>query len=216
MNLVLSGTATISSIELLEKINELREQAGQPPVRRNVFNARVEDELDGFNYKSFVVEGQRGSDSVGYELTYDQALLVGMRESKTIRRAVLSYVEQLRDGQERGNPLVLARAELRSLNLTSAVVTTIVEVRAVLGDEAFWKFLSESKPLLPSDLPKRVYAYDKFAALDVGGSVEVEGLSAAPGTCKDYGNAVNYGLRTGKRFSGRKLGEGRVLITRVA
>lgn len=215
MNLAPSETSTISSIELLEKINELREQAGQAPVRRNVFNARVEDELDGFNYKSFVVEGQRGSDSVGYELTYDQALLVGMRESKTIRRAVLAYVEQLRDGQVHGNPLVLARAELRSLSLSAGVVKTLAEAREVLGDEVFWSFLSESKPLLASDIPKRVYAYDKFAMLDVGEGVEVEGLSAAPGVCKDYGNAVNYGLRAGKRFSGRKLGEGRVLITRI-
>lgn len=58
--LVKAGSATVSSVELLEKINELREQAGQPTLRRNVFNARIVDELEGSHYKTFVVEKDRG------------------------------------------------------------------------------------------------------------------------------------------------------------
>lgn len=215
--LVKAGSATVSSVELLEKINELREQAGQSTLRRNVFNARIVDELEGSHYKTFVMEKDHGGvDSVAYELTYDQAMLVGLRESKLIRRAVLTYLEQMREGSVSGNPITLARATIKALNLTAGVVEALSEARQTLGDAEFWEFLTENKPIPVSALPSRTYAYDKFAALEVGEGVEVLGASAAPGACKDYGIAVNYGLRSGRRFSGRKVGDGRVLITRVS
>ena len=215
--LVKAGSATVSSVELLEKINELREQAGQSTLRRNVFNARIVDELEGSHYKTFVVEKDRGgSDSVAYELTYDQALLVGLRESKLIRRAVLTYLEQICGGASEGSPMTLARAALRSLRLSPDTVDTLAEARATLGDAEFWAFLVENKPIPLAAFPSRTYAYEKFSALEVGEGVEVPGDSAAPGACKDYGVAVNYGLRSGRRFSGRKVGDGKVLITRVS
>lgn len=215
--LVKAGSATVSSVELLEKINELREQAGQATLRRNVFNARIVDELEGSHYKTFVVEKDRGgSDSVAYELTYEQAMLVGLRESKLIRRAVLTYLEQMRGASPEGNPLTLARAAIRSLRLSQETVDTLAGARTVLGDAEFWEFLVENKPIPLAAFPSRTYAYEKFSVLEVGEGVEVPGDSAAPGACKDYGVAVNYGLRSGRRFSGRKVGDGKVLITRVS
>ena len=46
---------TMSSIELLALINQARAAFNEPEVRRNQFNARVEDELEGTHYKKTVV-----------------------------------------------------------------------------------------------------------------------------------------------------------------
>ena len=47
-------------------------KAGSATLRRNVFNARIVDELEGSHYKTFVVEKDHGGpDSVAYELEGD-------------------------------------------------------------------------------------------------------------------------------------------------
>lgn len=40
----------MSSKELLELINHVRHGVGEPLLRLNSFNAKIEDELDGENY----------------------------------------------------------------------------------------------------------------------------------------------------------------------
>ena len=53
------------------------------------FNSRIVDEIDEFiAYETFVSHGQ---ESKIYQLTEDQCLLVGMRESKGVRKSVLKY-----------------------------------------------------------------------------------------------------------------------------
>ena len=80
---------TMSSIELLALINQARAAFNEPEVRRNQFNARVEDELEGTHYKKTVVTNENGTESIVFELTQDQCMLVSMRESKAVRRWVL-------------------------------------------------------------------------------------------------------------------------------
>ncbi|HFV0418423.1 TPA: hypothetical protein ACH7UD_004861, partial [Escherichia coli] len=77
--------------------------AGEAPVRNDQFLARVRDELD--DCKSFATEqtfptvlitptgGGRQMESI--TLTGDQLLLVGMRESKAVRRKVLDYIRRI-------------------------------------------------------------------------------------------------------------------------
>ncbi|WP_025757916.1 hypothetical protein, partial [Shigella flexneri] len=87
----LDQLVSMSSYDFLTKvINPARVEAGEKPVRNNDFVSRIEDELDGQNvaYEIFVSFGQ---DVKSYTLNTDQLLLVGMRESKAVRRKVLAY-----------------------------------------------------------------------------------------------------------------------------
>jgi len=80
---------TMSSLELLDLINQARASCDESEVRRNQFHDRIRDELDGDHYQNFVVENSNGTESIAFQLTHDQCMLVAMRESKAVRRSVL-------------------------------------------------------------------------------------------------------------------------------
>lgn len=86
---------TISSLDLYVIVNQARETLGEAKVRLNQFNERIEDELDGDDYKKIVVKNPNATTSFEYLLTVEQAMLVGMRESKAVRRAVLDKLKEL-------------------------------------------------------------------------------------------------------------------------
>lgn len=87
---------TMSSLDFLENIiNPSRMAAGQNPVRPSDFHSRVNDEIDEvLNYENFVV-GKTGHKTYYAILTMDQMMLIGMRESKAVRRAVLEKLRTL-------------------------------------------------------------------------------------------------------------------------
>jgi phage antirepressor YoqD-like protein len=86
---------TMTSIELYKLINTCREQAGEPTVRANDFSARIADELEGEHYETFVVKNSNKTETTAYRLTIEQCTLVGMRESKSVRRSVIEKLKQL-------------------------------------------------------------------------------------------------------------------------
>ena len=86
---------TMSSIELLKVINKAREDFDEKPVRLNDFNNRIADELSGDDYETFVVQNQNNTTSTAYKLTLDQCILIGMRETKSVRRYVLAKIKEL-------------------------------------------------------------------------------------------------------------------------
>ena len=59
----------MSSKELLELINQVRLGMGEPMLRLNSFNAKIEDELDGENYIKNVVQNFNNTESVVFQLT---------------------------------------------------------------------------------------------------------------------------------------------------
>lgn len=103
MNLaLLNEDVKMNSYQFLnEVINPARLIAGESNVRHNDFVERIEDELEGFefDYESFVIKSEgRG----GYRksinspvLNMGQMLLIGMRESKFVRRAVLAKLKEM-------------------------------------------------------------------------------------------------------------------------
>lgn len=95
-----SHPATMSSHDLLGMINGARAAHGQSKVTNRHFNARVEDELAGElpPRKSFT-HPSNGSEVSYYELTRDQCMLVGMRESKAVRRSVLEKLSVIEEGE---------------------------------------------------------------------------------------------------------------------
>ncbi|WP_370277225.1 hypothetical protein [Xenorhabdus bovienii] len=101
---------TMSSIDFLNDIiNPARISAGEKEVENRHFVARIEDELDdlGVAENFYVTTTQGATRKVkGYTLTMEQMTLVGMRESKAVRRSVLEKLKVL------SSPPQLSAAEL--------------------------------------------------------------------------------------------------------
>ncbi|WP_339373602.1 hypothetical protein [Xenorhabdus sp. KK7.4] len=97
----------MSSIDFLNDIiNPARVEAGEKPVRPSDFHVRVNDEIgENINYENFVV-GKTGHKTYYTILNMDQMMLVGMRESKAVRRIVLAKLKTL------SSPPQLSAAEL--------------------------------------------------------------------------------------------------------
>ncbi|MDC9599042.1 hypothetical protein [Xenorhabdus anantnagensis] len=102
-----SVVVTMSSIDFLNDIiNPARVEAGEKPVRPSDFHVRVNDEIgENINYENFVV-GKTGHKTYYAILNMDQMMLVGMRESKAVRRIVLAKLKAL------SSPPQLSAAEL--------------------------------------------------------------------------------------------------------
>ena len=83
----------ISSVDLRNTINELRLAAGESEIRLDQFNAKIEDELEGVSLQKNSVTNNNGTVSKSYLLDLDQCMLVSMRESKGVRRAMLAKLK---------------------------------------------------------------------------------------------------------------------------
>ena len=89
LSISVNSNDSIGTDELLSIINQARSEHGEKPVRNNDFIPRVKDELEGEHYETFVVQNPNGTKSEQLRISNDQAVLVGMRESKAVRRNVL-------------------------------------------------------------------------------------------------------------------------------
>ncbi|MBO5631488.1 MAG: hypothetical protein J5965_20665 [Aeriscardovia sp.] len=93
MNLI--QNQTMLSTDLLKIINAERKSNNEPIVRLNKFNEKIEDELEGENYTKSVVQNFNNTESIVYQLTRDQVILLSMRESKAVRRSVLNKLKAI-------------------------------------------------------------------------------------------------------------------------
>ena len=96
MQLMTSNNQTMSSLKLRQLINDSREAHGESKVENSHFLKRIEDELEGElgGTKTFR-PAQGGTPMKYYDLTRDQCTLVGMRESKAVRRSVLAKLKEV-------------------------------------------------------------------------------------------------------------------------
>ncbi|WP_162626370.1 phage antirepressor KilAC domain-containing protein [Aeromonas salmonicida] len=94
-----SNAITMTSLDFLNNIiNPARVEAGENPVENRHFIARIEDEIDdlGGAEKFYATTSQGAKREVkGYALNFDQMMLIGMRESKAVRRSVLAKLKAL-------------------------------------------------------------------------------------------------------------------------
>ncbi|EJA4992631.1 phage antirepressor KilAC domain-containing protein, partial [Salmonella enterica] len=90
---------TMSSLDFLNNIiNPARVSSGESEVENRHFIARIEDEIEdlGVAEKFYVTTSQGAQRCVkGYTLNMEQMTLVGMRESKAVRRQVLEKLKAL-------------------------------------------------------------------------------------------------------------------------
>ena len=143
-----SEVKTMSSIDLLELINNVRVANNEEPLRRNSFNLKIEDELEGSHYTKNVVKNQNGTESVVYELTIEQCTLIGMRESKSVRRTVLEKLKQLENHIQLPNftdPAEAAIAWAKEYREKQALAVTLEQAKPKIN---FYDKVGDSKNLL--------------------------------------------------------------------
>ena len=117
---------TMSSIDLLDMINSVRAENGESEIRRNKFSEKIEDELAGDHYTKSAVKNPNGTESVIYDLTMDQCALLSMRESRSVRRQVLTKLKELESRQhvtlpdmstDEGKLILIQQLAAKSLSL---------------------------------------------------------------------------------------------------
>lgn len=97
--IAMNAEMTMSSLDFMGIINSERVAAGESAHEPRKFLAKVVDELDlDETGKKFRLNSNQ-TESAYYDLTMDQMMLVGMRESKTVRRNVLAKLKQMEKPQ---------------------------------------------------------------------------------------------------------------------
>lgn len=111
-----------------EKLNQFRVEENSKPIRHGDFLTRVEDEIDDLGVCEIFAHPQNGQEVRYYNLDQDQALLVGMRESKVVRRKVLAWIKELTKPQipqTYAEALQLAADQAKQLELAAPKVAFV-------------------------------------------------------------------------------------------
>lgn len=101
------GEFTMDSHEFLNTvINKLRVEAGETEVRHNKLIEQIEQEFSeeisigvgplGYTKSVSQEKGNGRSEFLVYELNYEQMILIGMRSSKSVRKAVYRALVELK------------------------------------------------------------------------------------------------------------------------
>ena len=151
---------TMSSTELLELVNQSRASHGEVKIENRHFLARIEDELDGELPPRKTFTHPSNGLAIGYyDLTLDQCRLVGMRESKGVRRWVLERLKEREAPQvpqtyaqallEAGRLAQLAEEQAKQLALAAPKVEYVdryVAANGAMGFRQVAKLLKAKEP----------------------------------------------------------------------
>ena len=177
----LNTAETITTLQLREMINSARTAAGESAIRNDDFVARVKDELD-MGVCEIFAHPQNKQPVNGYTLTIEQATLVGMRESKAVRRGVLAVLKAM---------------------TTPALPQTMAEALRLAADQA--EQIEQQQKQLELAAPKVAFV-DKFVerttlqnATQVG---QTFGMSAVKlnRTLDELGGVYNKSCKRGRAF----------------
>ena len=168
---------TMTSLELHSIINEARQLAGENKVENSHFLKRVEDELgDELGIRKLFVNPNGGRPANYYDLTLDQCLLVGMRESKSVRRSVRDKLNQLGGSKKPSYPSIpqtysealrLAADQAEQLALAAPKVEFVD--RYVTADSGSKGFRQVAKLLNANEKEFRVFLKEKRIMYQLGG-----------------------------------------------
>ena len=96
---VLINKETITSFELLEQINIFRKQEGKRKLGHNdlkkIIRKELEKDFNAENISHIKQKDSRGREQDLYILTFSQGKRVLLRESPTVRQAVIEYIDKL-------------------------------------------------------------------------------------------------------------------------
>ena len=113
--LMQNKVSTMTSIEFLDAvINPFRTKEGETPHEPRKFLAKIIDELDlDETGKKFRLNNNQ-TESAYYTLDKDQMMLVGMRESKAVRKSVLEWIKLATEDQKPAMPQTYSAALLEA------------------------------------------------------------------------------------------------------
>lgn len=170
---IVTQEVTMSSIDFLnDYINPAREVSGQKPLRNTELVRKLKDELDLTVADFMQATPSTGGTPQSYvSLTYDQMMLVGMRESKAVRKSVLAKLKELQKPKE--DPIVLLAqkvlqqdAEIKHLEKTKAQINdkrtaTLMnkasqDAKRIKKLESKLQDVGNYKSLIAASLPSRV------------------------------------------------------------
>lgn len=115
LSILQNKSVKVSTVHLLQSINDIRLKNGEKEIRSNDFIARVADELEGEDYETFVVENSNKTKTTYFMISIEQAKLVAMRESKAVRKVIRDKLNELESKNKLSlpdfsNPVEAARA----------------------------------------------------------------------------------------------------------
>jgi phage antirepressor YoqD-like protein len=136
LSILQNKSVKVSTVHLLQAINDIRVKNGEKEIRSNDFIARVADELEGENYESFVVENSNKTKTNYFIISIEQAKLVAMRESKIVRKAVRDRLTELESKNQFQIPQTLPEALRLAADLADqlAIAAPKVAVYELLAD----------------------------------------------------------------------------------
>lgn len=95
----LTNKETVTSRELLEQINIFRQQEGKRKLGHNdlkkIIRKELEKDFNAGNISHIKQKDSRGREQEIYILTFSQGKRVLLRESPTVRQAVIEYIDKL-------------------------------------------------------------------------------------------------------------------------
>lgn len=134
---------TITTFALWNQLNEFRAESGGNKIQHGDFLARVEDECDDLGVSDFFPHPQNKQKVRFYNLTHEQSLLVGMRESKVVRKKVLNWIKTLEKKSQPKIPtnfaeaLQLAADQAKQLELAAPKVAFVDNFVESSGTKTF-------------------------------------------------------------------------------
>lgn len=91
-----SDAITMTSLDFLNDIiNPARADEGESPLRNTELLRKLEDECDDLPVADYLQPPKGGTPQKYYLLNFDQMMLIGMRESKAVRRSALARLKAL-------------------------------------------------------------------------------------------------------------------------
>lgn len=136
LSILQNKSVKVSTVHLLQAINDIRVKNGEKEIRSNDFIARVADELEGEHYETFVVENSNKTKTNYFMISIEQAKLVAMRESKVVRKAVRDRLTELENKNQFNIPQTLPEALRLAADLADqlAIAAPKVAVYDLLAD----------------------------------------------------------------------------------
>ena len=96
---VLANKETVTSLELLEQINIFRKQEGKSKLEhydlKKIIRKELSKDFNAGKISCIKQKDSRGREQDLYILTFSQGKRVLLRESPTVRQAVIEYIEKL-------------------------------------------------------------------------------------------------------------------------
>lgn len=159
---------TMSSFALWQQLNEFRAEDGGNKIQHGDFLARVEDECEDLGVSDYFPHPQNKQPVRFYTLTHEQSLLVGMRESKAVRKKVLNWIKLLEQKSQPKIPtnfaeaLQLAADQAKQLELAApkvAFVDSFVESSGTKTFRQVAKILKANERLFRAFLSSEGFMY---------------------------------------------------------